>query len=75
MGKVNFEASMDALGVGSGYDLAFIMHTLQTAIRYEPEEYSLFKSRRNEGLKDAIKEGKRYFVAPIDQASIKKQSK
>lgn len=54
LGKVQFEAALEAMGLGSGYTAGYILHTLQTSIRYEPGEFNLFKERRNKGVKGAI---------------------
>ena len=54
LGKVQFEAALEAMGLGSGYTAAYILHTLQTSVRYEPGEFNLFKERRNKGVKGAI---------------------
>ena len=54
IGKAHFEAALDALGVGTSNTLAGILHTLQTNIRYEPDEFNLFRERRDKGIKGAI---------------------
>jgi len=66
MGKAFFEAALDALGVGTGGTLSYITHTLQTNIRYEPDEFNLFRQRTEKGMKGALKErDSHYRGAPI----------
>ncbi len=54
IGKAHFEAALDALGVGTGSTIAYLMHAMQTNIRYEPGDFNLFKERRDKGIKGAI---------------------
>ncbi len=54
MGKANFEAALDALGVGSSFNSSYIIHAMQTGIRYEEGEFNLLKARRDVGVKGAI---------------------
>ncbi len=54
MGKANFELAMNILGVATGMTAGYITHTLQTNIRYEPDEFNLFKAKRDKGVKGAI---------------------
>lgn len=62
MGKAHFEAALDALGVGPGYTVGYLMHSLQTNIRYEPDEFNLFRERRNKGVKAAIREREAHYA-------------
>lgn len=62
MGKAHFEAALDIAGVGAGFTLGRTMHSFQTNIRYEPDEFNLFKARRDKGgVKAAIKARKTYY--------------
>lgn len=61
LGKVQFEAAMEAMGLGKAYTAAVFLHTLQTNIRYEPNEFNLFKERRNKGIKGAIVSREGYY--------------
>lgn len=66
LGKANFELALDIMGVGAGYTAGYITHTLQTNIRYEDDEFNLFKARRDKGLKGAFQEReKRYSGSPL----------
>lgn len=58
LGKAHFEAALDALGVGS---VGYMLHALQTNIRYEPDEFNLFRQRRDRGVKDAIKDREAHY--------------
>lgn len=61
LGKVQFEAALEAMGLGSAYTAAYLLHTLQTNIRYEPGEFNLFRERRNKGIKGAIVSRESYY--------------
>jgi enoyl-CoA hydratase len=62
IGKANFEAALAALGVETGMIVAHHMHALQTNIRYEPDEFSLLKERRDKGgAKGAIDAREDFF--------------
>lgn len=66
MGKANFELALDIAGVAAGYTAGYITHCLQTNIRYEPDEFNLFKARKEKGLKGAFVEREtRYSGAPL----------
>ena len=66
IGKANIELALDILGVGAGYTAGYIGHTLQTNIRYEPDEFNLFKAKKDKGLKEAFTEREeRYSGAPL----------
>jgi enoyl-CoA hydratase len=65
MGKANFDLAMNILGVSAGQSAAYITHTLQTNIRYEPDEFNLFKSRRDKGVKGAIADREAKFSSSL----------
>lgn len=54
LGKVQFEAALEAMGMGSALTASYILHCLQTGIRYDPGEFNLFRERRNRGVKGAL---------------------
>ena len=53
MGKTHFEAALEHLSTSA---IDYIAHAMQTNIRYEPDEFNLFKERRNKGVKGAIRD-------------------
>ena len=61
IGKANLELAMDVLGVGAGYTAGYVTHTLQTNIRYEDDEFNLFRVRKEKGLKGAFMEREARF--------------
>jgi enoyl-CoA hydratase len=61
LGKANFELALDIAGVGAGYTASYITHTLQTNIRYEEDEFNLFKTRKDKGMKGAFQERESRF--------------
>lgn len=65
MGKINFEGVLNAMGKGSGYTSGYILHSMQTAIRYESGEFNLFKERRDKGIKGAIVGRKTHYEENI----------
>ncbi len=61
MGKVNFELTLEAMGLSTGSNVNYAMHVLQTNIRYEEDEFNLFKERRDKGIKGAIVEREKFY--------------
>ena len=61
MGKAHMQAAMNAMGVGTAYDIAYMMHSLQTNIRYEEGEFNLFRERRERGVSGAIRARKEHY--------------
>lgn len=61
MGKSGFEVALDALGAATGSTTAYIMHSIQTNIRYEPGEYNLLRERREKGVKGATLARKAHY--------------
>ena len=55
-GKAAFDVHMNMLGVGNSISVAYPFHTITTSMRFEPEEFSFFKARRDVGLREAFKE-------------------
>ena len=47
--------------MGAGYTASYITHTLQTNIRYEEDEFNLFKTRKDKGMKGAFQERESRF--------------
>jgi enoyl-CoA hydratase len=61
MGKAAKHSVLDMMGVTRGLTHAYIMHTLQTNIHFEPDEFNFFKARRDMGVKDAIHARNDYY--------------
>jgi enoyl-CoA hydratase len=62
MGKAQWEAALDAVGLHQGYHQFAFTHSLQAdGIHFEPGEFSLFREVRNRGMKGAIQAQKDYF--------------
>jgi enoyl-CoA hydratase len=61
MGKAFFEAAHDIIGDGTGYTVGYMTHTLQTNIRYEPDEFNLWAAKGKKGVKSALREREDHF--------------
>jgi enoyl-CoA hydratase len=61
MGKASKQAVLDMMGVTSGLTNAFMVHTMQTNIHFEEDEFSFFKARRDMGVRDAIHARNKYY--------------
>jgi enoyl-CoA hydratase len=62
MGKAQWEAALDAMGMHQGYHAAEVMHSLQgDGIHYEPGEFNMYREVRNRGRKGAIAAQREYF--------------
>ena len=55
IGKATMELWLNIMGMHTAsVSAAYFSHTLFTNLRWEPDEYSFFKERRNQGLKDSL---------------------
>ncbi len=63
IGKVQFEAALEAMGMGSALTASYILHCLQTNIRYDPGEFNLFRERRQKGVKGALTTREKHYKA------------
>jgi enoyl-CoA hydratase len=61
LGKTHINMMYNMLGVGNGYNYAWIGHTLGTNMRFEPDEFNFYKERRDRGTSGAFKERDRSF--------------
>jgi enoyl-CoA hydratase len=61
MGKASKQAVFDMMGITSGLTNSFIMHTMQTNIHFEEDEFSFFKARRDMGVREAIHARNKYY--------------
>jgi enoyl-CoA hydratase len=66
LGKVSRQVIYDMMGITSGLTHSFVMHTLQTNITFEPDEFNFFKERRDQGVKGAA-HGKHDFYKALDK--------
>ena len=53
IGKAHFEAALEHLSTNAA---DYMAHSLQTGIRYEEDEYNLFRERRDKGITGAIRD-------------------
>ncbi len=66
LGKVSRHAIYDMMGITRGLTHSYIMHSLQTNITFEQDEFNFFKQRRDQGTKDAA-HGKHDFYQELDK--------
>ena len=66
IGKCLLEGALDALGVGANGSTASLGHSLQTNIRYEPDEFNLLKIRKEKGIKGAITDREAHWQGEFD---------
>jgi enoyl-CoA hydratase len=67
LGKVSRHIVYDMMGITSGLTHSYVMHTLQTNITFEPDEFNFFKERRDQGVRDAA-HGKHDFYKALDKS-------
>ncbi|MBI4334419.1 MAG: enoyl-CoA hydratase/isomerase family protein [Chloroflexi bacterium] len=53
LGKAHRQAAYDSMGVTAGFTQAWLFHSFMTNMRFEPDEYSLLKQRRDQGVRAA----------------------
>jgi len=56
IGKATQHSVYDSLGLSSGFISGYLSHTFFTNLRWEPDEHSFFKERRNKGTKAGFHE-------------------
>jgi enoyl-CoA hydratase len=61
MGRASKQAVCDALGITSGMTNSWLMHTLNTNIHFEEDEFNFFKARRDMGVRDAIHARNKFY--------------
>ena len=61
MGKAAKQMVFDMMGVTQGLTNSWMMHTMQTNIHFEPDEFSFFKARRDMGVREAIHARNDYY--------------
>ena len=66
LGKTSRQYLYDMMGITRGLTHSYIMHTMQTNMHFEPDEYNFFKERRDRGVKDAA-HGKHDFYKGLDK--------
>jgi enoyl-CoA hydratase len=61
MGKAAKHLVFDIMGITRGLTSSYVMHSFQTNIKYEPDEFNFFKARRDMGVRDAIHARNEYY--------------
>jgi enoyl-CoA hydratase len=61
MGKASKQVVYDSLGITTGLTNHWIMHSMQTNIKFEEDEFSFFKMRRDLGVREAIHKRNAYY--------------
>lgn len=62
VGKASRHMHYEALGFSSaGFVQGYISHVMLTNMKWEPDEYNLFKERRNKGTKAAFRGRDKYY--------------
>ena len=71
IGKAQTEIIYNLLGIGSAFATNHIAHSLFTNLRWEPDEYNLFKERRNKGMRESLHGMHRHFGGDISERGKK----
>lgn len=71
IGKATRQMVYDSLGLTAGFTQGYISHTMFTNLRWEPDEYSFLKQRRDTGLKGGLSGLHDRYAGLVDQG-IKK---
>jgi enoyl-CoA hydratase len=64
IGKAATLLAYEALGITKQFNYGYMMHTLATNLRYEPDEYNFMKEARDKGVKSSHKERENFYVKP-----------
>jgi enoyl-CoA hydratase len=61
MGKASKQMVFDMMGITQGLTHSWMMHTMQTNIHFEDDEFNFFKERRDMGVRDAIHARNKFY--------------
>ena len=61
MGKASKQVACDIMGITAGMTNAWMMHTMQTNIHFEEDEFNFFKARRDMGVRKAIHARNKFY--------------
>ena len=79
VGKRFMRVARDEMGVGSGWSWGYITHTLGVQQRLDPDDWNIFKTRKEGGAKGAFSSREDKFASsPLDRRTLrfsKKNSK
>jgi len=61
MGKASKQVVYEIMGITAGMTNSWLMHTMQTNIHFEDDEFSFFKARRDMGVRQAIHARNKFY--------------
>jgi enoyl-CoA hydratase len=61
MGKASKQVVYDIMGITGGLTNSWLMHTMQTNIHFEEDEFNFFKARRDMGVREAIHKRNKFY--------------
>jgi enoyl-CoA hydratase len=61
MGKASKQMLFDMMGITQGLTHSWMMHTMQTNMHFEPDEFNFFKARRDMGVREAIHARNKFY--------------
>lgn len=61
MGKLAKQITCDTMGITNGLTNSWFLHTLQTNMHFEEDEFSFFKARRDMGVRNAIHARNKFY--------------
>jgi enoyl-CoA hydratase len=61
MGKLAKQIACDTMGISSSLTNSWFLHTLQTNMHFEDDEFSFFKARRDMGVRNAIHARNKFY--------------
>jgi enoyl-CoA hydratase len=61
LGKLGKQVACDTLGITQGLTNTWFMHTLQTNMHFEEDEFNFFKARRDMGVRNAIHSRNKFY--------------
>lgn len=70
MGKETARITSELMGVRSGFTIGPVSHTLNTHVKFDPDEFNFFRERRKKGAREAFHErDERYASSDDDRAA------
>ena len=71
-GKAIHQMALDSLGATQQFYRGYVGHTLGTGLRFEPDEFNFFRTRREHGTKEAFRARDSHFTAGEPNGSAEK---
>ncbi|MDB5911130.1 MAG: enoyl-CoA hydratase/isomerase family protein [Massilia sp.] len=71
-GKAMHQMALDSLGATQQFYRGYVGHTLGTGLKFEPDEFNFFRTRRDHGTKQAYRSRDAHFTEGADVSNTER---